>query len=102
MNRIYKLVLFVEVSARSGSVLSMLVKINVITDIKIFVQALSIGVGAFICSVADGHAWHPEPHAPGHARDPAANPSPGADLTQCRYARPGHLPRPELGHPGAR
>jgi hypothetical protein len=40
MNRIYQLVLFVEVAARSGSVLSMLVRINVITDINIFVQAL--------------------------------------------------------------
>jgi len=42
MNRIYKLVLFVEISARSGSVLSMSVKINVITDINIFVQAHSV------------------------------------------------------------
>jgi hypothetical protein len=40
MNRLYQLVLFVEVAARSGSVLSMLVRINVITDINIFVQAL--------------------------------------------------------------
>ena len=41
MNRIYKLVLVVEVSARSSSVLSISVSINVITDINIFVQALS-------------------------------------------------------------
>src|SRR3977135_1450107 len=41
MNRIYKLVPVVEVSARSSSVLSMSVRINVITDINIFVQALS-------------------------------------------------------------
>jgi len=40
MNRIYKLVLVVEVSARSSSVLSIAVRINVITDINIFVQAL--------------------------------------------------------------
>src|SRR6267378_3976817 len=40
MNRIYKLVPVVEVSARSSSVLSMSVRINVITDINIFVQAL--------------------------------------------------------------
>jgi len=40
MNLIYKLVLFVEVSARSGSVLSMSVRVNVITDINIFVQEL--------------------------------------------------------------
>src|SRR5467141_2057092 len=40
MNRIYKLVLVVEVSARSSFVLSMSVQINVITDINIFVQAL--------------------------------------------------------------
>jgi len=42
MNRIYKLVLVVEVSARSSSVLSISVRINVITDINIFVQALII------------------------------------------------------------
>src|SRR6267378_3975959 len=41
MNRIYKLVLVVEVSARSSFVLSMSVQINVITDINIFVQALT-------------------------------------------------------------
>src|SRR2546425_11442267 len=46
MNLIYKLVLFVEVSARSGSVLSMSVRVNVITDINIFVQALSAPDGA--------------------------------------------------------
>jgi len=43
MNRIYKLVLVVEVSARSSFVLSMSVQINVITDINIFVQALRTG-----------------------------------------------------------
>src|SRR5882672_2828424 len=48
MNRIYKLVLVVEVSARSSFVLSMSVQINVITDINIFVQALR-GSGI--------HAW---------------------------------------------
>src|SRR5713101_5340839 len=42
MNRIYKLVLVVEVSARSSSVLSISVRINVVTDINIFVQALSL------------------------------------------------------------
>jgi hypothetical protein len=46
MNRLYQLVLFVEVAARSGSVLSMLVRINVITDINIFVQALRAIGGA--------------------------------------------------------
>src|ERR1700704_3505359 len=45
MNRIYKLVLVVEVSARSSFVLSMSVQINVITDINIFVQALRGGTG---------------------------------------------------------
>jgi hypothetical protein len=43
MNRIYKLVLGVKVSVRSGSVPSISVRINVITDIKYFVQALRVG-----------------------------------------------------------
>src|SRR5467141_1084768 len=60
MNRIYKLVLVVEVSARSSFVLSMSVQINVITDINIFVQALrGCGVDA---------AMTPSARHPAHVR----------------------------------
>src|SRR2546421_12977246 len=55
MNRIYKLVLVVEVSARNSSGLSMSVRINVITDINIFVRALRRPVGP--------HITQPEPAA---------------------------------------
>ena len=56
MNRIYKLVLGVEVSARSSSGLSMSVRINGITDINIFVQALRMDLTTNRCQAPPGMA----------------------------------------------